>query len=107
MTLSDAEKRMIERVRKREAAMLRWRWPLALIHSGVVITAFVLIVVLAHFPDDIPNAKVMVVSFMVPPLYLLMACSSLWLAYVIANWHGNWKTQLLLRLIDEHHTNTA
>lgn len=107
MTLSHAEKKMVERLRKREAMLLRWRWPLVIVHGGVVITALVLLVVLAQFPDDIPNTKPMVVAFMLPPLFLLMAGSSLWFGYVIANWHGNAKTHLLLRLIDESHTNVA
>jgi hypothetical protein len=107
MTLSDAEKKMVERLRKRNAILLRWRWPAVIIHSGVVISAFVLLVVLARFPDDIPNIKAMAVAFMLPQLLLLIAGSSLWLGYVIANWHGNAKTHLILRLIDEHHTNAA
>src|SRR5690349_12864197 len=107
MTLSTTEKRMVERLRKREAMLLRWRWPLAIIHGGVVIAALVLLVVLTQFPDDIPNAKPMVIAFMLPPLFLLMAGSSLWLGYVIANWNGNAKIHLLLRLIDENHTNMA
>ena len=107
MTLSDAEKKMVEGLRKREAMLRRWRWPLVITHGGVVITALVLLVVLAQFPDDIPNMKPMVVAFMLPSLYLLIAVSSLLLGYVIANWHGNAKTHLLLRLIDEHHTNAA
>jgi hypothetical protein len=101
MTLSETEKRMVERLRKREAMFLRWRWVLAIIHGGVVIASLVLLVALGRFPDDIPNSKSMVVAFMLPPAYLLMAGSSVWLGYVIANWHGNAKTQLLLKLIDE------
>jgi hypothetical protein len=107
MTLSDAEKKMIERLRKREAMLLRWRWPLVIVHGGVVIAAFVLLVVLVQFPDDVPNFRLTAVAFMLPPLLLLMTGSSLWLGYVIANWHGNAKTHLLLRLIDESHTNAA
>lgn len=104
MTLSDAEKKMVERLRKREALLLRWRWLLVIVHGGVVITALVLVVVLARFPDDIPNFKLTLVAFMLPPLFLLMAVSSWWLGYVITRWRGDAQTQLLLKLIDEHHT---
>lgn len=105
MILSDSEKKMIERLRKREALLLRWRWLLVIVHGGVVITALVLVVVLARFPDDIPNFKLTVVAFTLPPLFLLMAVSSVWLGYVIAHWRGNAQTQLLLKLLDEHHPN--
>jgi len=87
--------------------LLRWRWPLAIVHGGVVITALVLVFVLSRFPSDDTNAKLMVVAFMLPPLFFFMTLSSLWLGYVIANWNGNAKTHLLLRLIDESHTDAA
>ena len=107
MTLSTTEKKMIERLRRREAVSRRCRWPLAFFLTGVVISFLALLVRIARFPDDIPNLKPLVVAFLLPPLFLFATASAAWLAYVIANWNGNPKTHLLLRLLDEHHTNVA
>lgn len=91
---------MIDRLRKRELMLIRWRWPLALVHASVVIASFVLMVILAKFPDDIPNVKPLLVSSVMPQLILLMAFSIGWLGYLIINWRGNATTHLLLKLID-------
>lgn len=107
MALCDTDKKMIERLRKRQALLIRWRWPLVIFHGCMVVANFVLLIVVANFPDDNMTAKLLVVTYSLPPVFFFLCVSSLWIAYVITNWHGNAKTHLILKLIDEYHQNEA
>src|ERR1041384_1005294 len=101
MTLSDDDKKMVGRLRKREAILRRWRWPLAIVHGCFVLAILVALIGIANFPSDDMIAKLTVVSFLIPPLFVFLAFSSLWLCYVIAYWNGDPRTHLLLKLIDD------
>jgi hypothetical protein len=101
MTLCDKDQELVKQLRNRQALLKRWRWPLAIFNGCMVVAIFVLLVVLANFSSDDMTAKLTVVCFLLPPLLVFLALSSLWLGYVIAYWNGDPKTHLLLRLLDD------
>jgi hypothetical protein len=101
MTFTVEERKMIEGLRKRERLLRQWRWPLVLLHGGMMIACVWLMVKVGKLPDDDPAMKALVTSYVVPGVYLLLAHSTIWFGYVISRWKGDAKTHLLLRLIDE------
>jgi hypothetical protein len=100
MLLSGSERKMVEKLRKREAFLQRWRWVLALFHGVLIVGNIALFVVVAKFPDEPQGTKAMVLHFLTP-VFFFICFSSGWLGYLVVNWNGNAKTILLLRLIDE------
>ena len=98
--LSETEKKMVEKLRKRESSLRRWRWFLAIVHGGVLIGAFYILMKVANFPDEPMERKALVVAYFTGPVLFLMAMGAGWIGYLIANWNGNAKTVLLLKLIE-------
>jgi hypothetical protein len=47
------------------------------------------------------EGKALVVAYFTGPVLLLMVMGAGWLGYLIANWNGNAKTVLLLKLIED------
>ena len=99
--LSETEKKMVKKLRKREAFLRRWRWFLAIVHGGILAGAFYILVKVANFPDEPMEGKALVVAYFTGPVLLLMVMGAGWLGYLIANWNGNAKTVLLLKLIED------
>jgi hypothetical protein len=100
MMLSETEKKMVEKLRKREAFLRRWRWPMVVFHGVLIIANIWLFVMVANFPDEPQGAKTIVLHLLTP-VFFFIAFSAGWLGYLIANWNGNAKTVLLLKLIEE------
>ena len=101
MTLSESDKKLVAQLRKRQALLKRWRWPLAIFNGCMIVANFVMLIVIANFPSDDMTSKLIVVSFLLPPLFVFLSLSSLWLGYLIAFWNGDPKTHLLLRLLHD------
>jgi hypothetical protein len=101
MTLSEAEKKMLEKLRKREAFLQKWRWVLVMFHGALIIGNIILFVVVAKFPDEPQGAKAILLHLLTP-VFFFICFSAGWLGYMFVNWNGNAKTVLLLKLIDEH-----
>jgi len=91
---------MVERLRKRQRQFRRWRFPLLLIHGLLLISWFMLLFVVTRFSGD-EMSRLILVTYMMPPIFTFVALSSVLLGQVIWNWRGEPKTDLLLRVIDE------
>ena len=98
---------MVERLRKRDVLLQRWRWPLAIGTSCLVMGWLILLVILAKFHGDSELFKLTLIAYLLPPCFVFLAISSCWLGYVVSHWHGDPKTQLLLRLIEELETHDS
>ena len=66
-----------------------------------------MLIIVSNFQIDDVTMKLMLLTYSLPPLFTLLGFSSLLFGYIVAHWHGDPNTHLLLRLIDEHHTNAA
>ncbi|MBE7501235.1 MAG: hypothetical protein M5U12_30525 [Verrucomicrobia bacterium] len=101
MQLSDTEKKMIARLRRREEQMRRWRWWLLFVGVfclGAVCYSFTILLRLFHEPD---LTAVFVIACFLPQLYLGCLVGAGMIGYTWARWSGNPQTRLLLRLLDE------
>lgn len=101
LALSESETKMLEKLRKHDAALRRFRWPLLVLHAGLLMGAFWLLETVVNFPDEPPGIKAVVVSERLTPIYILLLYSAGWVGYLIANWNGNPKTVLLLKLLEK------
>ena len=101
MQFSDAEKKMIARLRRKEELMRRWRlWMLLAGIScfGAVAYSFTILLRFFHEPD---LTGVFVIACFLPRIYLVCLFGAGLVGYSWANWNGNSQTRLLLRLLDE------
>lgn len=100
MELSETELRMLEKLRRKQQLLRRYRVPLLILHGLIMISWFVLLIILVQLKMEI-TAKLIVISYMLPPIFLFMGISSFWFGYTIRNWRGEPKTTLLLKVIEE------
>lgn len=101
MKLSEAEIKTLTRLKKRQQFLRRWRSPLAVFHGLCIVAWLVLLVVVSRFPSGDPTAKLIVVSYLLPPIFIFLALHSLFLGVLIRDWHGDPSADLLLKVIDE------
>lgn len=100
MRLSEIELRMLEKLRRRQQSLRRYRVPLLIIHGLLIISWFVLLIIVVQLKTEI-IAKLIVVSYMLPPIFFFMGISSVWFGYTIRNWRGEPTTALLLKVVEE------
>ncbi len=101
MQLSDTDKKLVERLKKRQQQFLRWRWVgllAAILCIGVGIYAYV---VLDRFLQEPGIPTVMAVAVLSPLVYLLQVGGFSLLIYHVAFWNGKPETRLMLRIIEE------
>jgi hypothetical protein len=101
MELSDIEKKMVARLRRKQAQMVRLRWWILL--SGIFCFAvsgygYSVLSRALHEPDLM---SVLAVAALLPQIYICMFVGAGAIGYAWANWNGNPQDRLLLRLIDE------
>ena len=102
MNLSSDEIRMVEKLRKRQLFLKRWRIPLLIIHGLLTIAWLVILVVIVQFPSSgDPTRKLILVSYMLAPTYAFLGLSSALFGKTLRDWQGEAKTELLLRVLDE------
>ena len=101
MKLSRDDILLMEKLRKRQAFLRRWRVPLLIFHGLLMTLWFALLLVVVRFPSDNTTAKLIVVSYSLPPIFLFMALSSFSFGQTLWHWRGEPKTELLLRVLDE------
>jgi hypothetical protein len=101
VALSESETKMLEKLRKHDAALRRFRWPLLVLHAGLLMGAFWLLVTVANFPDEPRGIKTLVASHYLTPIYIMLLYSAGWVGYLIFNWNGNPRTVLLLKLLEK------
>ena len=100
MELSETELRMLEKLRRRQQLLRRYRVSLLIVHGLLMVGWLVLLIIVVQMKMDI-TAKLILVSYMFPPTFLFMGISSFWFGYIIRNWRGEPKTTLLLKVIEE------
>src|SRR5262245_55431179 len=101
MHLSDGEKRLAVRLKKRQASLIRWRW-VGLLAGLVCFGAGVYGLILSQRFFRQPDAtSAMALSFIVPAVFGLVGIGTGLLVYVVLHWNGKDETQLLLRLVEE------
>jgi hypothetical protein len=101
MELSDIEKKMVARLRRKQEQMLRWRWWLLLTGISCFAAsgyALSLLLRLLHEPD---LTSVLIIACSLPQIYLGVLFGTVVIGYTWTNWNGNPQTRLLLRLLDE------
>ena len=107
MQLSDADKKLVARLKKRQRDFHSWRWvglvaALASIGAGFYLYE-VLKRVTVHFiqqPEDIVDA-VMGIAFLFPIFLVLQLGGFCLLIYIVTFWRGKPETSLLLRLLED------
>lgn len=95
---------MIERLRRNDERMRRWRWWLlvfGVICLGAVAFSFSTLLRLLRFFREPDVTTVLVIACFLPPLYIFCLLAGGLLGYTWTNWNGNPHTKLLLRLLDE------
>jgi hypothetical protein len=101
MQFSDTDKKLVERLKKRQQQFTRWRWVGLLgatLCIGVGIYAYV---VLDSFLQEPGIPTVMAVAVLSPLVYLLQVGGFSLLIYLVAFWNGKPETHLLLRVIEK------
>jgi hypothetical protein len=101
MQLSDAEKKMVARLRKRKQSFARWRWWLLLVHIfSMGVGCYGLWTMWRCFEMD-PTLAIGEVAFFAPIAYLFLY-GGLWMMVdTLINWHGRPEADLLLRLMED------
>jgi hypothetical protein len=108
MRFSETEKKLIERLKKRQQSLIRWRWIGLLGALGNIALGIVCLVVLDHFLDkpDLPAAA-LVAAFLIPTTYILIGAGLGLVVYMILHWNGKPETSLLLKLIEDSRDDSA
>jgi len=101
MELSDIEKKMVARLRRKQVQIVRLRWWILL--SGIfclAVSGFGASILMRdlHEPDLM---SVLAVAGLLPQVYLCSILGGGAIGYAWANWNGNPHDILLLKLIDE------
>ena len=100
---------MIEGLRKREAQFSRWRWFLVVFCACMVVAGVAAVVFLFQWAGDFDAAtpidyrwvELTLVAYLLPPINIWFMAWLFCLGSMLCRWHGDTKTRLLLRLIDE------
>ena len=100
MKLSELEMAMIETLRKRQQKLRRWRVPLLVFYGLLMVAFLVMLIIAVQFPGD-PLSKVIVVAYSGPPIFFFFGLNSFLFGQTLSNWNGEPKTELLLKVISE------
>jgi hypothetical protein len=105
MQLSDAQKKMVAQLRKREASLIRWRWAGALGALGYLGIGVFSMVAALHFLREPDLNAALVLSLLVPMTLGATGVGTAFGVYIFLRWNGRPETQLLLKLIEESEKN--
>ena len=109
MRLSEHEKKLVERLRRNQQSVIRWRWVGLLgacTNLGAGIYAFVLLQ--RCFPDAGPDVvNVLFIAILFPTTVGLLVIGGGLVMCILSRWNGKPETYLLLKLIDESHDDDA
>jgi hypothetical protein len=113
MQLSDTDKKLVARLKKRQQQLIRWRWVgllAALVSIGAGFYIYeVLVRITVHFiqqPEDIGDA-LLGIGYLFPVLLVLHFGGFGLLIYLSTVWNGKPEVRLLLRLIEESQKDDA
>lgn len=101
MQLSDTDKKLVARLKKRQQQFIRLRWVglfAAILCIGIGIYAFV---ILQQFAQEPALPSVMAIAFLSPVVYLLQVGGFGLLIYLVKFWRGKPEVDLLLRLMED------
>ena len=105
MQLSDVEKKMVARLRKRKQAFIRLRWLLlftSVVCIGVGVFCFVILLRCLHLVQS-DSAAAVIAALAAPLAYFFVWGGTYILTDTLVNWRGRPEVDLLLRLIEESH----
>ena len=74
---------------------------MAILGTAKIVAWFIVLVIVARFPDEPQGARLIVVAYLLPACYVFLAIGSVGFGLVLVHWRGDAKTQLLLRITDE------
>jgi hypothetical protein len=106
MQLSDTEKKIVARLRKRQQSFIRWRWGFVL--SSIICIGcgiYGILILQQCFRPDFGAITILAIA--TPGTYVLLAFGAMILTYTIINWNGKPEVILLLRLIEESQDDDA
>ena len=104
MQLTTAERKLMERLRKRERKWPRDRWIL-LIGGGLICALYVamLLGLLGRLDLETPDSTYVGLFLFIWPVCLIMCLfGTYFVVWAIAEWHGNPTRRMLLKLLDSH-----
>jgi hypothetical protein len=105
MKLSDTEKKMVDRLRRRDASLIRWRWAGAVGALCYLVVGAISLVAALHFLHEPDLTAALALSLLVPITLGATAAGVGFAVYLFLRWNGRSETQLLLRLLDESEKN--
>lgn len=100
MQLSETEKKMVVRLRKRKQTFTRWRWSLlfmGIFSIGVGIYCFVILFRMFQLDSTAATWA----AFFAPLAYLFVGIGAFLLTDTLIRWRGKPEVDLLLRLIED------
>jgi len=116
MEFSDTEKKMIDRLRKKQKGLRRFRWLLlctgilgagciGISGVGIYIYCISRLLDVLH-KSDVTSASDMtfvalIIAFFWPKIYIGFWLCAWLVGYALVNWNGNSQERLLLKLLDE------
>jgi membrane protein YdbS with pleckstrin-like domain len=101
MQLSQSDQRFVERLRKRQEQMIRWRWVRLMIGLACLAGAIAAFVSCFRAIDPIMLAMAMAI----PTIYVMAAVGIFVIAYTLSHWRGKAESLLLLRLLEDYAKN--
>jgi hypothetical protein len=106
MQLSDADKKLVARLKRRQQQLIRWRWIGLLAAISSLSTGIYAFVVLEHFLQQPDLPAIVAIACLFPAVYVLVGIGAGLMVYLFLCWNGRPETSLLLKLIDETQDDT-
>jgi len=107
MQLSDADKKLVALLKRRQQQLLRWRWVGLLGAISTLGTGIYAFLVLEHFLRQPDPPAVLAVACLVPAVYVLFGIGAGLMVYLFLCWNGKPEVSLLLRLVEESQNDDA
>jgi len=101
MQLSETEERIVERLKKRQQFLVRWRWVGFIGALVYAIGGLCGLVLVLHFLSGEETTPVLIIACLWPVALVLFVLGVVLVAYLVRGWNGDPETRLLLRLIED------
>ena len=98
MQLSDADKKIVARLQKRQQSFIRWRWGIllsSLVSLGCGI--YCILILQQCFRPDFSSITILAAA--TPVAFMMVAMGAWLMVYTFMNWNGKPEISLLLRLL--------
>ena len=101
MKLSGEDLRQVATLRERQRKFRRYRIPALAVHGTLVIGWLILLVAVSRFDPQYGTVALILAAHLLPIIFIGLTFSSAWLGYLLWNWRGDPRTDLLLKVVDE------